>query len=487
MTVPLKILFIAAEASPFAKVGGLGDVIGSLPRELRRTGHDARVVLPRYGTISSNLPVVHRYNFSIPFLGIQEPVEIAEVLLKNEVPLYLVNNARYFDRPAVYGEPDDGERFQFFSRVAMELPRLLKWQPDIIHCHDWHTALCAALLAKDYQTDSFYNSTASVFTIHNLAYQGWIDDAFIWKTNLHNYLLPAGHPLRDKTYSMMGIGIVHSDIVTTVSETYAHEILTPEYGTGMEDLLKIREDSLFGILNGIDYEEFNPATDPRIAVRYDVNSHAGKIQNKLVLQKLVNLPVNPDIPLVGMAGRLVHQKGPDIAAEALELLLPQTDVQFILQGTGETRYREILEKLEDLNTRKARLFFVVDFALSDLIYAGCDLFLLPSRYEPCGLAPMIAMRYGTIPVVRHTGGMAETVPDCSPDLTAGLGFVFDNYDSGELLTAMKRSLAAFHTRDKWHNLITRAMTADFSWQASIPKYEAVYELALRRAKERSGN
>lgn len=484
MTNSLKIMFVAAEASPFVKVGGLGDVIGSLPGELRRAGHDVRVFLPHYGTISGDFPVVRRDSFTMTFLGNQEQVDITETYLKHEVPLYLIGNTRYFKRPAVYGEADDGERFQFFSRVAMELPRRLNWHPDIIHCHDWHTALCAGLLARDFRSDTFYAGTASVLTIHNLAYQGWIDDAFIWKTNLHSYLLPIGDPLRDKTYSMMGIGIANADVITTVSETYAREILTSEYGNGMEELLIRRKDSLSGILNGIDYEEFDPAGDRKIAVRYDVHHLQDKVQNKLVLQKLVNLPVEPDIPLIGMAGRLVHQKGPDIAAEALELLLPQTEVQFILQGTGETHYREILEELENLHTRKARLFFVLDFALADLIYAGCDMFLLPSRYEPCGLAPMIAMRYGAIPVVRRTGGMAETVPDCSADLSSGLGFVFDKYDAGELLFALKRSLDAYRDKEKWYQLMKRAMTADFSWRSAIPKYEAVYESALQRGAAR---
>ena len=478
MSKSYKVFFIAAEASPFAKVGGLGDVIGSLPKELRRAGHDARVTLPCYGTICKELPVVWQDSFTFPYLGNQEKVDIIEVRQKSLVPLYLIKNARYFDRMSVYGEEDDGERFQFFSRVAMELPKRLDWQPDIIHCHDWHAALCAGLLKVDYNDDNFYSRTRSVFTIHNLAYQGWFDDAYIWKTNLHEYLLPSSDPLRGKTYSMMGIGIVHSDVVTTVSENYAREILTAEYGCGMEDLLKRREDKLIGILNGIDYEEFNPATQEHINQHYDINNIDKKAENKIALQKLVGLPVDREIPLIGMAGRLVHQKGPDIAAEALERLLPDANVQVIMQGTGETHYREILEQLESCNIRKARLFFVLDFSLIDQIYAGSDMFLMPSRYEPCGLVPMIAMRFGTIPIVRHTGGLIESVIDCSPDLSTGLGFVFKKYDAADLLVAIKRALAAYQDKDTWRRLVVRAMSADYSWRASIPKYEAVYGLAL---------
>ena len=481
----MNILFVAAEASPFAKVGGLGDVIGSLPLELRRAGHDARIVLPHYGTIREQFDIVNRDTFFFQFLGISEEVRVTEVRLKNCVPLYLIGNDHYFNRLAVYGEMDDGERFQFFSRVAMEIPIRLNWKPDVIHCHDWHTAVCAALLKVNYRQHPLYRETASVFTIHNLAYQGWIDDPFIWKTGLQDYLLPPGDPLRGKTYSMMGIGIASADIVTTVSKTYAREILTPEYGCGMEELLLSRKDSLFGILNGIDVEEFNPATDPRIPAQYDVNTLDKKLKNKRALQKMVGLPVNTDTPLVGMAGRLVHQKGPDITVEALETLLPETDVQFIFQGTGETRYKELMEKLESLEVRRARLFFVLDFNLADLIYAGSDMFLVPSRYEPCGLAPMIAMRYGTIPVVRKTGGLAETVTDCSPDLSIGLGFVFEKYDAGELRQALRRAIEAYKNRDKWRELMKRAMEVDFSWRKSIPEYERVYSLARERAIARN--
>jgi starch synthase len=484
MTSPLKILFVAAEASPLAKVGGLGDVIGSLPKELRQHGHDARVVLPFYGTIQTDSPVLWHDSYNVDFLGASEKVNISEIRLRGEVPLYLLHNTTYFDRTAVYGEKDDGERFQFFSRAAMELPRCLDWHPDILHCHDWHTALCIGLLAKDYASDKYFAGTGSVFTIHNLAYQGWINDAFIWKTDLHRFLLPEGDPLRHSTFSKMGIGIAWSDIITTVSETYAREILTPEYGFGMEELLRRRRNDLYGILNGIDYDEFNPATDPHIVANYDSLNPENKLMNKIALQKMVNLPTDTEIPLAGMASRLVYQKGPDIMAEALEHVLHDTDVQFILQGTGETRYHEILEKLETMHTRKARVFFVLDFALADMIYAGADIILQPSRYEPCGLAPMIAMRYGTVPVVRHTGGMVETVPDCSPDLKAGRGFVFEKYDAGELAGAIKRGLQAYRNKEAWAALMRRNMNADFSWKPAIPKYESVYEMARQAGQSR---
>lgn len=484
MTDSLKILFVAAEASPFVKVGGLGDVIGSLPKALHRAGHQPIVVLPRYGTIRSDYPISRHDSFSIPFIGRPEKVEIIQVALADGTPVYLVENARYFDRMAVYGEYDDAERFLFFSKVALEIPKRLGWQPDVVHCHDWHTAICPAVLQTDYRTDPFYAGCGSVYTIHNLAYQGSFHESFVSWANLADYLIPPVDPFRKHTFNMMAIGIYYSDVVTTVSETYAREALTPEYGCGLEGLLKARQDSFFGILNGIDYEEFNPATDPLIAAPYDAAVLHNKMENKLALQEKVGLPPNREIPLVGMAGRLVYQKGPDIAAQALETLLPEANVQFILQGTGETQYRQLLEKVEQQNTRKARLFFTLDFSLAQLIYAGCDIFLLPSRFEPCGLAPMIALRYGTIPVVRRTGGMAETVPDCSPDLSTGLGFAFDSYDSGELLMALHRALAGYSNREQWQKLVRRGMTTDFSWQASVPRYEIIYHQAMRRAREK---
>ncbi len=484
MTRPLNILFIAAEASPFVKIGGLGDVIGSLPKTLRKAGHDARVVLPKHTVIRSGYRVFKQEKFSVNFIGRQEEAEVIHTSMPDGTPVYLVGSTRYFNRPSVYGEYDDAERFLFFCRVALEIPHHLDWKPDIVHSHDWHTAICSAILKADYKTDRHYSGCGSVFTIHNLAYQGPFHESFVAYGGLHNYLIPPNDPFRNLTFNMMAIGLYHSDVITTVSQTYAGEILSAEYGCGMEGLLKKRQDRILGILNGIDYDEFNPATDPLIYKCFDVTNLAGKREDKLFLQRRVNLPSNPDIPLVGMAGRLVDQKGPDIAAEAIQALLPNTDVQFILQGLGETRYLELLENLERINTRKARVFFVLDFSLVQQIYSGCDIFLMPSRFEPCGLAPMIAMRYGTVPVVRHTGGMVETTPDCSPDLSTGRGFNFERYDAGDLLVALKRALAAYTDKGKWRQLVLRDMQTDFTWNPAVPKYEAAYELAIQHAAER---
>jgi len=481
MNSKFKILFVASEASPLAKIGGLGDVVGSLPRALKRAGHDARIVMPKYSvTTLEDYHATWRARFNIPFLNIQEDISIAEVLIKDGIPVYLLQNNRYFERKAIYGEPDDIERFLFFSMAVMELAKRLGWQPDILHCHDWHTGMVPALLKVARGSDPFYSSCASIFTIHNLAYQGCFDHWFATRAGLFDYMLPENDPLRNRTYNMSAIGICNSDVISTVSETYAKEILTPEYGAGLEMLLERRKGSLSGILNGIDYDDFNPASDRAIPSNFDFYNLDRRVKNKLALQEKAGLPINTEIPLLGMAGRVVEQKGLDIldmGAGALESLLAKMDVQFVLQGIGEPRYEESLKNLQRRYPDKMSLFLSLDFSIARLIFAGCDMLLVPSRFEPCGLTPMIAMRYGSIPVVRHTGGMAETVIDCHADLSDGLGFAFNGYDSESLLKALIRGLGAFQNNLKWRKLMIRAMQTNYSWVPAIPKYEALYKMA----------
>ncbi|MCJ7523290.1 MAG: glycogen synthase, partial [Dehalococcoidia bacterium] len=267
-------------------------------------------------------------------------------------------------------------------------------------------------------------------------------------------------------------------VITTVSESYAREILTPEYGEGLETLLQSRKDRLFGIVNGLDYEQFDPGTDRVLAVNYDVNAVEKRAENKIALQRQAGLPVNPDVPLIGMAGRLVEQKGIDITEQALNSLLGESDVQFVLQGAGSPVYQELMQDFENRHQDKARMFLEYDLALAHRIFAGCDIFLVPSRFEPCGLTPLIAMRYGAIPVVRRTGGLGETINDyVSNEQNGGIGFIFDKYDAGELLAAVKRALNVLADKQEWHRLVVRAMNADYSWNASLLKYLALYESA----------
>ena len=482
----MNILFTVAEASPLIKVGGLGDVAGSLPQILRHRDHDVRIVMPRYGSINlDGYQCIWQDCFDIPFIDGHESVNISGVLLTDGTPVYLVGNQRYFDRMAIYGEADDLERFLLFSLAVMEIPKRLNWQPDILHSHDWHAGVVPALLKVAYKNDPFYSSCASVFTIHNLAYQGWFDDWFARRARLYDYLPPQGDPLREKIYSLTGLGIYHSDIISTVSRTYAREILTPEYGVGLEVLLQRRNGSLFGILNGVDYGQFAPATDCIISANYDAHSLDRRVRNKIALQEKAGLPVNTETPLLGWAARLVEQKGIDILVDALDSLLSKADVQFVLQGTGETRYEETLKHLENRYPAKARMFLIADFSLAQLIFAGSDMFVAPSRFEPCGLAHLMAMRYGAIPVVRYTGGLAETVQDCTPDLSSGFGFVFEKYGADALLAALNRALTAFRSKEEWHKLMTQCMKADFSWEISVQQYEALYQMAKRTALGKS--
>jgi starch synthase len=480
---PFRVLFVAAEASPLVKVGGLGDVAGSLPRILRLNGHDVRVVMPRYGTINlEGYRTAPRGSFSLPFMGDREEVSLTEVLLKHGTPVYLLGNSRYFDRQSIYGDGDDLERFLLFSMAAFEVPRILDWPADILHCHDWHTGVVPAMLTLSRKNSALYSSCASVFTIHNLGYQGWFSDPFAQRAGLYSYLPPLDNPMREKAYSMMALGVYHGDVISTVSEAYAREILTPEYGMGLDSLLQHRRDSLFGILNGLDYGQHNPAKEPVIPAHYTDYLPERRVQNKMALLDKAGLPAREDIPLIGMVGRVVWQKGFDIAIEALRNLLAGENVRFVLQGTGESSYEDQLHSLEVQYPDKARMFLTLDFALADLMFAGCDVLLVPSRYEPCGLSVPIAMRYGAIPVVRRTGGLAEMVTDCSPDLSSGLGFVFDGYDANSLLTAMRRALSAFQDKEGWRRLMARVMKADFSWDASVPKYERLYDIVRQNAE-----
>jgi starch synthase len=476
-----KVLFAVTEANPIIKVGGLGDVAGSLPRILRLNGHDVRLIMPRYGIINlEGYDATPRGSFGVAFMGQEEVITVTEILLKHGTPVYLLGNSRYFDRTSVYGDVDDLERFLLFSMAVLELPRLIDWLPDILHCHDWHTGAIPAALNTSLRNDKVYSSCASVFTIHNLGYQGWFDGNFAQRANLSHYLPPADDPMHEKTYSMMALGIYHGTFISTVSETYAREILTPEYGMSLELLLQRRQGNLMGILNGLDYGQYNPGKDPAIVAHYTSYLPDRRVRNKIALLEKAGLPVRVDTPLMSMVGRVVWQKGFDIAIEAIRNLLAEGDVYFILQGTGESWYEEQLRSLEAQYPGKCRMFLVLDFSLAGLIFSGCDMLIVPSRYEPCGLSVPIAMRYGAIPITRRTGGLAEMVTDCSPDLSSGLGFVFEDYDVSSLIAAIQRALGAFNNKEGWRGLIARAMKADFSWETSAIKYEKLYNLAKQR-------
>jgi starch synthase len=450
MNRPLKVLFVAAEVGPFAKVGGLADVAAALPSVLAARGHDVRVVTPRHSPEAIGEIVA-----SIPLSAGRQAVARGTTSGDNGVPVYLIESDGLFPRDRIYGETNDLERYLAFCQAALELPKQLGWSPDIFHCNDWHTAPIAFGVRNRAWGDAFYRDAACVLTIHNLRYRG-----------------------PDELADFLCQGIYYADAVTTVSETYAHEILTPEYGEGLHPLLGERRDRLFGILNGLDYREHDPARDPHLAANFDVTSLERRAANKVALQQKAGLTQNADVPLVGMVSRLTEQKGMDLTLEAMDALLGEGAAQLVLLGSGDEAYHRAFRDLAQRHAGRASVSIAFDHPLAQLIYGGCDLFLMPSRFEPCGLGQLIALRYGAIPVVRHTGGLADTVRDYTGPDSDGNGFVFQEYRMDALLAALRCALATYQRPDEWHRLQTRGMELDFSWERSAERYETVYHQAL---------
>lgn len=471
----LNILVLAAEVAPLAKVGGLADVVGSLPKAVQARGHDVRVAMPRYRHIDPQqygLDLVAG-PFPVPLHGRSEPARALQGAIGG-VPVYLIDNAHYFDRDSIYMQPDDAERFIFFTRSALEMVKVLGWRPDIIHCHDWHTALVPNWMKTLYKDDPFFADTATVYTIHNLSYQG-----IFGQDVLDIAGLPHTAPPVDEPVNFMARGILFADMITTVSERYAREILTPQFGEGMESILRDRQDRVRGILNGLDYTVFDPLRDPHIATPYDAENLERRVDNKLALQREAGLPEDPDGPLLATIGRLAGQKGYDLVAQVIWPVLDVLGVQFVLLGTGEQRYHDVFGQVARERPRQAAAFLRFDPPFAQRIYAGSDMFLMPSRFEPCGLGQMIAMRYGSVPIVRSVGGLADTVQDFDPSTGEGLGFVFEAYDPWALFAAIVRAVECYRDRHVWRDLQRRCMQADFSWEASAVKYQAIYYEALR--------
>ncbi|TAK29762.1 MAG: glycogen synthase GlgA [Chloroflexota bacterium] len=481
MTRPLKILMMASEMAPYAKTGGLGDVLGALPKALRRLGHDVRVGLPRYGPIQEPL-----YNLKTALAPLEVPVDshalwvaIRSLLHDEEMPVYLVEHNVTFARENLYGYPDDGERFILFSRAIMEMLPRIGWQPDIIHCHDWQVGVVPNWMRTIYSNSEFFGATATVLTIHNLAYQG----IFGWRALEMAGLAPYGYVTHPQTphlgevVDLLARGIMFADVVSTVSKTYAREITTPEYGERLDGLLSSRQDRLFGILNGIDYDVFDPVRDPHLVARFDAHSLDQRPINKAALQKEAGLEIDPAVPLMGVVSRLTDQKGFDILAEAFDHMM-DLGTQFVLLGVGDPRYHELFMRLSQRFPRRAAIFLSFDAALAQRIYAGSDMFLMPSRFEPCGLGQLIAMRYGAVPIVRATGGLADTVRDWDPETREGTGFTFTTYDSWALFAAIVRAVETFRRKSDWRRLQENGMAQDFSWAASARQYVDLYEKAL---------
>jgi starch synthase len=491
MENPLQILLLSAEMVPFAKTGGLADVAGALPKALKAHGHDIRVAMPRYGRIDRERFKLDEVlaPYSVPLDDRTEEAGLLHATLPSasgDIPVYMVDNAHYYDRDGIYMYEDDADRFIFFCRAVLEGIKQLGWQPDVIHCHDWHTAIVPNWLKTVYKHDPFYAQTACVYTIHNLAYQGIFGYRVLEIAGVDEYgfIAHPDMPHLNDVVDFMGRGIYYADILNTVSETYANEILQPEFGEGLDPLLRDRRDRLYGVLNGIDTEINNPATDSYIAARYDAGDLNGKIECKLDLQREANLPQSRTTPVIGAISRLADQKGFDLIDSIIEPLLRHNDVQVVILGTGEQRYHDRLNEMRARFPQQIAALLTFNAPLAQKIYAGSDMFLMPSRFEPCGLGQMIALRYGSIPIVRETGGLADTVRNFDPTTGEGNGFAFRNYDSMALYATIIRAVENYRYRPIWQQLMLRAMAADHSWDASARKYVDLYHRAMATRTER---
>jgi len=482
MASTIKVLFIAAEAEPFVKIGGLADVAGSLPLALRRLPAqfangatlDVRLVLPLHRVIRAESATLHTVaDFSVFRRGRNITAQLF-VLPLNGMPVYFINGEPLSAAPSVYSNnpAQDREKFAFFSMAALEMTRHLKWQPDIIHANDWHTSL-ALYAMRSGHADTSLARTRTVLTVHNLPYMG--GDA---AEALNSYgLLPLNEPSLPQwaRTQPLPLGLWSADAIVPVSPTYAQEILTPEFGCGLESYLGNRSGSITGILNGLDTASWNPETDKVIPANYSIDKLAARVANKAALQKKLGLAEDPDVPILAMIGRIDMQKGMDITLEALRQI-NELPWQFIVLGTGETELENRLRQMQASYPNRVRAVIRFDAPLGRLIYAGADMFLMPSRYEPCGLAQMISMRYGCVPVVRATGGLKDTVKE------GKTGFMFSKAEAGSMAEALKRAFTAYTNPESLAHYQRNGMREDFSWQNSACQYAETYQALLSDVK-----
>lgn len=482
----MRICQVASELTPFAKTGGLGDVVAALTRWLGRAGHDVRAFLPRYSTLALGDAPVYPVDFlqgiEIAFGAHRYAASVSTTRLPGSGEwIYLVDCPALYDRRGIYTSgPDEHRRFAMLSRVAIESCQRMGWAPDVVHVHDWHAALLPLYLRSVYSWDRLFAGTRTVLTLHNVGYQGVFPAAVAGELGFGDFL-PLLHQdhLAAGRLNFMETGILWADALTTVSITHAREIQTPELGFGLDGLLRQRADRLAGIVNGIDSEEWDPATDPLIPANYDAEDLAGKAECKRALLESLGLAYDERAPVLGVVSRLTYQKGFDLAFEPLVEALSARDLRLVALGTGESRYELAFNALQRRFPNKARHVGAYSNELAHKIEAGADIFLMPSRYEPCGLNQMYSLRYGTPPIVHETGGLADTVEPWNPAKGEGTGFVFEHPDVPGFRWALGRALAAFEDRDGWLRLMKNGMSRDFSWDRQIGRYVELYRRLTR--------
>ncbi|MBO0998551.1 glycogen synthase GlgA [Bacillus sp. SD075] len=471
----MNVVFAASECAPFIKTGGLGDVIGALPKALKKQGVHVSVILPKYGDLPNQFKqeMEHMTSIEVP-VGWRQQFCAIEKLVANGITYYFLDNEYYFKRHGSYGFFDDGERFAFFSRAILEALPYLEEKPDVIHCHDWQTGLVSVLLKAHYHNHPFYRDIKTIFTIHNLRYQGVYPKVVLSELlDLSELYFNIDGLEFHGNVSYLKAGLAFSNIVTTVSPSYAEEIQSPYFGENLDGFLRKRNGDLKGIINGIDYEEYNPVADEHLAVPFDC--YEDKMENKRQLQESLNLPVNDGVPVLSMVTRLVDQKGIDLILHVFHEMMKQ-GVQFILLGTGDEQYESAFRHLADQYPNQVSVNTYFDEGLARRIYAGSDLFLMPSQFEPCGIGQLLALRYGTLPLVRETGGLRDTVIPYNQFSGEGNGFSFTNYNAHDMLHTIEQSVGLYKFQPKrWRNMAESAMKLDFSWTSSSLKYIELYE------------
>ncbi len=486
-----KIWYVASEVSPFAKTGGLGDVTGAFPKELKNKNHEVRVIMPKYKTINERKyilrEVIRLKDIPVTINGVTKTINVKSAFLPDsKVQIYFIEIPEFFGRNGIYTDQatgkdfeDNAQRFAYFCKGALETLKILSWRPDIIHCNDWQSALVPIYLKTLYKEDEFLGGIKSVYTIHNLAYQGIFDKSLAPELDLDENLISDDHTVgHNGQINLMKGAIKNADWVTTVSKTYAAEITSDEkYGYGLQNFLKEKKNKFTGIVNGVDYNVWSPDTDKFIPFKFNSEKMEGKEQNKQAVLTRVNIPYDPKVPVLGMISRVVEQKGYKILLEAMDELMA-LDVQVIILGTGDKELEKELKKYQTKYSGKISINAAFDETLAHMVEAGSDMFLMPSAFEPCGMNQMYSLKYGTLPIVYKTGGLADTITEINIEEKTGNGIMFEKFTGKELLRAIKRALKYYKKTDVWQEMRLRLMEQDFSWVKPAEEFLEIYNTLL---------